>query len=71
MKCKKICYHYKVSRSATGIRYANGQKRCTECGIFISYGGLSCPCCNCKLRTKPKSKKYRRMFYETKMGVAI
>ncbi|MGH9952402.1 MAG: hypothetical protein ACRD5J_12290, partial [Nitrososphaeraceae archaeon] len=40
--------------------YRLGFKRCTECGLFIKYSGIRCPCCSHTLRTKSrnKGKKY-------------
>ena len=48
MTCKGICIRYKASG-----RYDNGHKRCQVCNIFIKWEGLWCPCCGCKLRTRP------------------
>jgi hypothetical protein len=38
-------------------RYANGQRRCEVCSVFLNWGGLSCLCCGHKLRTKARSTK--------------
>ena len=44
----------------TGVgRYANGQKRCQICDIFIQWDGLWCPYCGYRLRTKPRNLKYK------------
>jgi hypothetical protein len=41
--------------NANGGRYIIGQKRCQICSIFINYDdGVYCPCCNSKLRTRPR-----------------
>jgi hypothetical protein len=40
-------------------RYANGQKRCQICDIFMEWDGLWCPCCGYRLRTRPRSLKYK------------
>jgi len=59
MTCNGICERYQVKKPANGGRYANGQKRCQVCEIFIGWEGLWCPCCNYRLRTKPRNKEYK------------
>lgn len=57
MSCKGLCETiYKAKSMFGGDRYANGQKLCrARCGgIFVQWSGLWCPCCSCKLRTKPR-----------------
>lgn len=55
MNCKEICHQYKAKKPILpDTRYGNGQKRCKECGIFIEWDGIRCPCCSGKLRSKPK-----------------
>ncbi|MGI9566475.1 MAG: hypothetical protein ACR2LL_05620 [Nitrosopumilus sp.] len=36
-----------------------GQKRCSQCEIFINWEGKHCPCCGYVLRTKPKGTQTR------------
>lgn len=43
-------------------RYSKGQKRCQVCEIFINHEGKFCPCCGCRLRAKPRNKKYKFQF---------
>ena len=50
---------HKVQKPVGSGRYAMGQKRCQICDLFIRWDGLSCPCCGYKLRTKPRSLKYK------------
>ena len=50
MPCKEICTRHKASG-----RYANGNKRCHQCDLFIKWDGLRCPCCGYKLRTRPRN----------------
>jgi hypothetical protein len=58
MSCKGICCRYKAkSAGLHQYRYANGQKRCNECEIFVQWDGFSCPCCGKLLRTRPRSVK--------------
>ena len=54
MTCKGICLHHK----ALG-RYVTGNKRCRKCDLFIKWDGVFCPCCGCKLRTRPRSTKFK------------
>ncbi|MDP8902796.1 MAG: hypothetical protein M3M86_03395 [Thermoproteota archaeon] len=62
MTCKGICERHKALRPANGSggRYSAGQKRCMICEIFIKWDGVRCPCCGCRLRTKPKNTADRR-----------
>jgi len=53
MSCKNLCeLKYKAERP----RYVEGQRRCQVCMIFIKWDGFWCPCCNFRLRTKPRKK---------------
>jgi predicted amidophosphoribosyltransferase len=56
MKCKGIYFLYKAS-SEGKFRYLKGQKRCSECEIFLEWNDLHCPCCGLRLRTKPRNIK--------------
>jgi hypothetical protein len=38
-----------------GSYYAEGNKRCQVCEVFIKWNGKNCPCCKSNLRTKPRS----------------
>ena len=57
MRCKGICFPYKASSSEGKFRYLKGQKRCSECEIFLDCNNLRCPCCGQRLRTKPRNLK--------------
>ena len=58
MTCRGICVRHKVRKpSFRQGRYANGQKRCQICEIFIQWDGLICPCCSYRLRAKPRNMK--------------
>jgi len=59
MGCKGICIRHKAKHKGTGSRYANGQKRCNYCGIYMIWNKRQCPCCGCALRTKPRFRKYK------------
>ncbi len=66
MACKGICSRYKAKLIDYMPRYAFGQKRCATCNIFIFWDGLTCPCCNYKLRLSPRKGKYKEKFLEIK-----
>ncbi len=53
--CRGICKQHKASRG-----YANGQKRCQECNLFIKWDGAFCPCCRHRLRNRPRFFKYKQ-----------
>jgi hypothetical protein len=59
MTCKGICVGYRAQKPGRAGRYANGQKRCQVCEIFIKWDGLWCPCCRFRLRTRPRNTKYK------------
>ena len=65
--CRGICTRHKVNMIGedNNTRYADGQKRCQSCGIFMHWNfGNNCPCCGCKLRTRPRQKKLKKKFKE-------
>ena len=47
--CK--CNEYKAKKRS----FQDGQKKCSNCEIFIIYDGNRCPCCEQRLRTKSRS----------------
>ncbi|PWU80745.1 MAG: hypothetical protein DLM72_10635 [Candidatus Nitrosopolaris wilkensis] len=59
MTCKGICVRHKAQKPVGSGRYANGQKRCQICEIFMKWDGLWCPCCGYRLRTRPRNLKYK------------
>ena len=65
ISCKGTCNRYKISKINGRGRYSFGQKRCNECGIFIKWEGIFCPCCGCRLRLKPRNSKYKEKFFAT------
>ena len=61
--CTKNCNNYKPQKPiGSNGRYANGQKRCNFCEIFILWDGLTCPCCNSKLRCGPRSREGKEKY---------
>ena len=61
MACKGICGRYKTTFSNN---YANGQKRCQICELFIKCDQLYCPCCGCRLRVGPRNPKLNARLRE-------
>lgn len=57
--CKGICQMFRSSETSMKLKYQEGQKRCTFCGLFIKFGGIRCPCCHTKLRTKTRHKRQK------------
>ena len=62
MACKGVCYKFKAKWGARQFRYANGQKRCNECELFVIWMGSRCPCCSRILRVKPRISRYRQKY---------
>ena len=66
LTCKGICERYRATCHGIELRYANGQKRCVDCAIYLRWEGLLCPCCKNKLRTRPRHIQSHRKFLEVK-----
>jgi hypothetical protein len=61
MTCKGICIRHRAQKPASYFgRYATGQKRCQVCSIFMKWDGTWCPCCGCRVRTKPRNSKFKQ-----------
>ncbi|MEX0861992.1 hypothetical protein [Nitrosopumilus sp.] len=54
--CKGICQTFKSIGTSMKLKYQEGQKRCTFCGIFMDFEGDRCPCCRITLRTKARNR---------------
>lgn len=55
--CKGICNKFKATHPGSNQgRYDAGQKRCQQCGKYINYEGIFCPCCGYRLRLGRRSK---------------
>ena len=61
MSCKGICIRHRATKLSNKMRYANGQKRCQMCDIFIKWDGIWCPCCGYRLRTKSRSGRLKQV----------
>ena len=59
MSCKGVCDRLRALKPSGKGRYQSGQKRCQSCSIFITTIALRCPCCNERLRGKPRNLKYK------------
>ena len=67
MTCKGICIRHRAQRPASYFgRYATGQKRCQVCSIFMKWDGAWCPCCGCRVRTKPRNSKFKQKLKITR-----
>lgn len=64
MTCNGVCNRYKAQKPTGVGRYATGQKRCQICEVFVKWEGLWCPCCNYRLRGKPRNKVYKEKLRE-------
>ncbi|WP_148550857.1 hypothetical protein [Candidatus Nitrosotenuis cloacae] len=54
--CKGICTDYKAERTANRFRYDLGQKRCTNCSLYLQVETVNCPCCGSRLRSKARHR---------------
>ena len=59
MVCQNQCKKYRASKPKGGSRYANGQKYCTYCGVFMEIQNRNCPCCNYQLKVSPSNGKHK------------
>ena len=71
MTCNGLCIRYKAVGKIHGGRYANGQKRCQTCNIFLNWDGLFCPCCGYRVRGKPRRLKWKEKLREKMTGDAL
>jgi hypothetical protein len=53
--CDGICQKYRGRKKG----YIDGQRRCNKCEIMLNWPGLWCPCCNARLRSRPRKKVSR------------
>ena len=54
--CKGVCEMFKSTGISMKLKYQEGQKRCSHCGVFLKFGGIRCPCCRTILRTKARNR---------------
>ncbi len=63
MACKGVCVRHKATHGGGSytLRYAEGQKRCQVCQIYLIWQSNNyCPCCGNKLRIKPREGELKR-----------
>ena len=67
MICKGSCYHLCVKdfKKMHFQKYINGFKYCSICEKWFERY-LRCPCCNNKLRTRPRSHDSKQRFLARK-----
>ena len=67
MTCKGICIRHKAQKPLGHFgRYAAGQKRSQICAIYMRWDGMWCPCCGCRVRTRPRNSKFKQKFKTTR-----
>jgi len=67
MSCKGICHRIQHKRPNTvSSIYANGISYCKTCEVWIKSDELKCPCCNFRLRKKPRSVKAKQSYLNAK-----
>lgn len=72
MGCNGVeCVRHKAKKPVGIGRYASGQKRCQICNVYMNFNGLKCPCCNFKLRSKPRNLKYKAKYREAEANGEI
>ena len=66
LMCKGVCTDFQSKGTLLKLKYEAGQKRCTCCGLFITFDGYRCPCCKTKLRTKPRNSasRFKKLNYQ-------
>ena len=82
--CKGICKQYLAKKPSGGVgRYASGQVRCMQCGVYITREGcndklenqatentegLFCKCCGYRVRSLPRNRIYKEKYYQQISG---
>ena len=72
--CSTLCKKYRPKDVTGHDKYAQGQKRCSECMEYLDFEGKFCPCCGTVLRTKPRNprlkRRMERIIQERQTGIA-
>lgn len=58
--CKGLCERFEAKNISGYTRYESGQKRCSQCSIFIIFLNARCPCCQTKLRLRSRLNKVQK-----------
>jgi predicted nucleic acid-binding Zn ribbon protein len=57
-KCKELCKVIQAKKIGFSTSpYVEGLKKCMVCTVYLKTDSKHCPCCNCLLRTRARSKK--------------
>ena len=62
--CHGLCEHLKSHSIKNNLRYQMGHKRCSLCALFFITDEIRCPCCQTKLRVKPRTRKRKLKHME-------
>ena len=67
MVCVGICKKYRAKKPVNRIvknisRYALGHKLCRYCDMWILWDGAHCPCCNLKVRQRPRKPRGKELY---------
>ena len=55
--CHGLCERLKSHSIKNNLRYQMGHKRCSLCALFFITDEIRCPCCQTRLRVKPRTRK--------------
>ena len=69
--CKDSCKQYRAKVPANRVRYANGQKFCSVCKVYVIQDDIRCLCCGTKLRTRPRTTQGKKTFSKMRGGYGI
>ena len=62
--CKGLCQRFEVKQISGRTRYGSGQKRCSQCSVFIISQDARCPCCQTKLRLRSRLNSTKKDLSE-------
>ena len=60
MTCAGVCKKYKKIRNYN----TPDSKFCRACNIFMRWSKNECPCCQNKLKSKPRNSKRLKSFWD-------
>lgn len=67
--CNDLCRVLKVMGKSSFMKYGNGLKYCSICRVWFESYRFRCPCCNTKLRSKPRSHACKQKYRELKIEI--
>ena len=59
MGCSDVCKQYKTTRLFSGSRYANGQKYCKTCELFMKVNSVRCPYYGLQMKNNNRHLQYK------------